>query len=85
MGGRARSSFLHNDQWHLTAASTLLVMDIDEPEVQIVGSSKARRLNAVPVDEIHPFDLENYISSYSGPCLLPSSPLNCPKLYISMF
>ncbi|KAI0826182.1 PCI-domain-containing protein [Irpex lacteus] len=41
-------------------------MDIDEPEVQIVGSSKVRKLNAVPVDEAHPFDLENYISSYSG-------------------
>lgn len=49
-------------------------MDIDSPEQTLVEEvpqrqGKARDNFLVVVDEAHPFDLDAYISSYSGECL----------------
>ena len=44
---------------------------IDEEMTQIYPSKAAGKRPRVPVDDAHPFDLEAYISSYSG-ALIPS-------------
>ncbi|KIY73824.1 hypothetical protein CYLTODRAFT_416481 [Cylindrobasidium torrendii FP15055 ss-10] len=41
-------------------------MDIDQPEDVQPGTSQPRRPSTVLVDDAHPFDLESYISNYSG-------------------
>jgi COP9 signalosome complex subunit 1 len=43
-------------------------MDVDEDTVQQSTSSQlpSRTRIIVPVDDAHPFDLEGYISNYSG-------------------
>ncbi len=42
-------------------------MDIDAPEENAQAStSQPKRSFTVPVDDAHPFDLESYISNYSG-------------------
>ncbi|KAK0447207.1 26S proteasome subunit RPN7-domain-containing protein [Armillaria borealis] len=42
-------------------------MDIDAPEENTQAStSQPKRSFTVPVDDVHPFDLESYISNYSG-------------------
>lgn len=39
-------------------------MEIDEPE--LAGPSTTRKVTYRPVDDAHPFDLEAYLSSYTG-------------------
>ncbi|KAF8240594.1 hypothetical protein L208DRAFT_1449465 [Tricholoma matsutake] len=41
-------------------------MDVDEDTIQQSTSSQARTRIIAPVDDAHPFDLEGYISNYSG-------------------
>lgn len=51
-------------------------MDIDQiEEAQAAAPIQTRRTFVVPVDDAHPFDLESYISNYSGePKAYPSAP-----------
>ena len=49
-------------------------MDVDRIEEAQQGPSKPsniRRTLVVPVDDAHPFDLESYISNYSGHTFVP--------------
>lgn len=48
-------------------------MDIDRlEEAQEASHKNYSRRPAVPVDDAHPFDLDGYISNYSGIVLFPS-------------
>jgi hypothetical protein len=53
-------------------------MDIDQiEEAQAAAPLQPRRTFTVPVDDAHPFDLEGYISNYSGepnPCPSAAEP-----------
>ena len=55
-------------------------MDIDRVEDNTAGVSVQTRV-LVPVDDNHPFDLESYISNYSGEHLTttgtPCAPVEC--------
>ena len=49
------------------------LMDVDDEHVA-TGAQHPRKPAVVPVDDVHPFELENYISGYTGtyntiPCL----------------
>ena len=49
---------------------TTTTMDVDEDTTQQSTSSQlpSRTRIIAPVDDAHPFDLEGYISNYSGTC-----------------
>lgn len=48
-------------------------MDIDVLDIQLGYSalSAGKKPTLAPVDDAHPFDLESYISAYSGQLFVP--------------
>ena len=57
------------------------MMDIDIDEDQYPTYARAplgRRATVLPIDEKHPFDLEGYLSSYTGTCTRPPPLLATP-------
>jgi len=49
-----------------TTTSTMDVDRVDEPGPSTSNPNVAQKRLTVPVDDAHPFDLESYISNYSG-------------------
>jgi COP9 signalosome complex subunit 1 len=41
-------------------------MDFDEPEVGRIERRTGKQPLLIPVDDAHPFDLDAYISNYTG-------------------
>ncbi|KAG7445325.1 G protein pathway suppressor 1 [Guyanagaster necrorhizus] len=64
-------------------------MDVDAPEENTQAStSQPKRSFTVPVDDAHPFDLESYISNYSGRTVvdrLTHIILLCPSIAVDAF
>ncbi len=59
---------------------TMDVDIIDEEMTQIYSSKAAGKRPRVPVDDAHPFELEMYISSYSGalaPAMMSATCIYC--------
>jgi COP9 signalosome complex subunit 1 len=48
----------------------LTVMDVDLTDEQVAAAAQqqSKKPIIVPVDDAHPFDLEGYISGYTGTC-----------------
>lgn len=57
------NQFLFNSQ----TSQRIIKMDIDRVEENSAGGPVPRR-TLVPIDDDHPFDLDGYISNYSGEC-----------------
>jgi hypothetical protein len=65
--GHGRSTPSKSSKGKYPLDSLAHIMDVDVPEETGQSSTHyAKRAHFVPVDDLHPFDLDSYISNYTG-------------------